>query len=126
MIPLQFQSFSQPSHTRPDLLAHSPTRERQVSPRVERRHHHHHTPVEMWSDQQVAGWLQNIGLLKYSRAFLNSGISGEILLNVDSALLKQLGVVSKTDRDRIKEKVREIRKQYEREYREDRKKRHRK
>ena len=88
-----------------------------MSPRVERRHHHHHTPVEMWSDQQVAGWLQNIGLLKYSRAFLNSGISGEILLNVDSALLKQLGVVSKTDRDRIKEKVREIRKQYEREYR---------
>ena len=99
-------------------MAHSPTKERNYSPRVERRphHHHHHTPVELWSAQHVAGWLSNIGMEKYSRAFLKSGITGEILLSVDSSLLKQLGVVSKTDRDNIKDKVREIRKQYEREY----------
>ena len=51
-----------------------------------------------------------------------SGISGQVLVSVDSALLKQLGVVSKTDRDRIREKVKEVRKQIEREYRDERKK----
>ena len=63
---------------------------------------------------------------KYSRAFLKSGITGEILLSVDSPLLKQLGVVSKTDRDNIKDKVREIRKQYEREYKDTHRKKKRK
>ena len=51
-----------------------------------------------------------------------SGISGQVLVSVDSDLLKQLGVVSKTDRDRIREKVKEVRKQIEREYRDERKK----
>ena len=63
---------------------------------------------------------------KYSQAFMASGISGQVLVSVDSALLKQLGVVSKTDRDRIREKVKEVRKQIEREYRDERKKKRRK
>ena len=117
VIPLQFESFSQPSGVRPDLLAHSPGVERQHQP---------HTPVELWSAAHVAGWLQHIGMQQYSQAFLSSGVSGQVLLSVDSALLKQLGVVAKTDRDRIREKVKEVRKQIEREHREERRKRRRK
>ena len=125
VIPLQFESFSQPSGVRPDLLAHSPTQERH-SPRVERRQHQPHTPVDLWSAAHVAGWLQHIGMQQYSQAFLSSGVSGQVLLSVDSALLKQLGVVAKTDRDRIREKVKEVRKQIEREHREERGKSRRK
>ena len=125
VIPLQFESFSHPSPVRPDLLAHSPTQERH-SPRLERRQQQPHTPVELWSANHVAGWLQHIGMQKYSQAFMASGISGQVLVSVDSALLKQLGVVSKSERDRIREKVKEVRKQIEREYRDERKKNRRK
>jgi len=124
VIPLEFGSSPHTSRSRPDLLSRSPTQERQ-SPRVERKQQQSLTPVVMWSAHQVAGWLQHIGMQKYSQAFLDSAISGEIILDIDSALLKQLGVVSKTDRDRIKEKVKDLRKLSEKGRKDDRKQRRR-
>ena len=42
-------------------------------------------------------------------------MSGEQLVQLDSSLLKQLGVASKTDRDRLKERIKELRKNYDKE-----------
>ena len=50
--------------------------------------------------------------------FLDSNVTGEILLNLDSTQLKQLGVVSKNDREKIKEKIKELKKQNEKEKKE--------
>ena len=117
MIPLDFKFFSPQSNSRPDLLAHSPV---QDSPQQSL------PPVERWSVQRVAAWLQMIGMQRYSRAFLESGVSGEILLEADSSVLKQLGVLSKSDRDRIKDKLRELRKHVSREQRDEKRRRRRK
>ena len=58
--------------------------------------------------------------------FLDSNVTGEILLNLDSTQLKQLGVVSKNDREKIKEKIKELRKQNEKEKKEVEKERKKK
>ena len=58
--------------------------------------------------------------------FLDSEVTGEILLNLDSTQLKQLGVVSKNDREKIKEKIKELRKQNEKEKKEVEKERKKK
>lgn len=62
----------------------------------------------------------------YIPRFLDSSVSGETLLNLDSAQLKQLGVVSKNDREKIKEKIKDLRKQNEKEKKEMEKERKKK
>jgi hypothetical protein len=42
-------------------------------------------------------------------------VGGELLLQLDSAMLKQLGVSSKADRERIKDRIKELRKSYDKE-----------
>ena len=54
----------------------------------------------------------------YIPRFLDSAVTGESLLNLDSALLKQLGVLSKNDREKLKEKIKELKKQNDREKKE--------
>ena len=46
----------------------------------------------------------------YIPIFLDRSISGDSLLQVDSSFLKQIGVMSKADRDKIKDKLKELRK----------------
>ena len=54
----------------------------------------------------------------YIPRFLDSSVDGEILLTLDSTLLKQLGVINKSDRDKIKDKLKELKKQNEKEKKE--------
>ena len=51
----------------------------------------------------------------YIPRFLDSSVDGEQLLTLDSTLLKQLGVINKSDRDKIKDKLKELKKQNDRE-----------
>ena len=45
-------------------------------------------------------------------------MDGEQLLTLDSTLLKQLGVINKSDRDKIKDKLKELKKQNDKEKKE--------
>jgi mRNA-degrading endonuclease RelE of RelBE toxin-antitoxin system len=47
--------------------------------------------------------------------FTKNNISGDHLLAIDSHTLKQLGVISKQDREKIKEKIKELKKGSEKE-----------
>jgi len=80
----------------------------------------------MWAKEQVGNWLLALNMEMYIPRFLDSNVTGEILLNLDSTTLKQLGVVSKNDREKIKEKIKELRKQNEKEKKEVEKERKKK
>ena len=67
---------------------------------------------------QVANWLLALSMEMYIPRFLDSSVDGEILLTLDSTLLKQLGVINKSDRDKIKDKLKELKKQNEKEKKE--------
>merc|ERR1711874_630663 len=73
--------------------------------------HRTNNPVEMWAKEQVGNWLLALNMEMYIPRFLDSEVTGEILLNLDSTQLKQLGVVSKNDREKIKEKIKEVEKE---------------
>ena len=75
---------------------------------------------------QVGNWLLALSMEMYIPRFLDSSVHGETLLNLDSTQLKQLGVVNKNDRDKIKEKIKELKKQNEKEKREIEKERKKK
>ena len=64
---------------------------------------------------QVANWLLALSMEMYIPRFLDSGVDGEVLLSLDSTLLKQLGVINKSDREKIKDKLKELKKQNEKE-----------
>ena len=67
---------------------------------------------------QVANWLLALSMEMYIPRFLDSAVDGEVLLTLDSTLLKQLGVINKSDRDKIKDKLKELKKQNEKEKKE--------
>jgi len=95
-------------------------------PSASTAHHWTNNPVEMWAKEQVGNWLLALNMEMYIPRFLDSNVTGEILLNLDSTQLKQLGVVSKNDREKIKEKIKELRKQNEKEKKEVEKERKKK
>lgn len=66
-------------------------------------------PVHQWSAMQVGQWLLALGLEQYIPKFIESDVTGQILLQVDSARLKVLGVVNSNDRSLIKKKIKEMR-----------------
>ena len=51
----------------------------------------------------------------YIISFTKNSISGDSLFSLDSNTLKQLGVASKQDREKIKEKIKELKKFSEKE-----------
>ena len=108
VIPPQFMSSS----------SLSSTGHRSLSPDRPSSHHWTNSPVEQWAKEQVGNWLLALNMEMYIPRFLDSSVTGENLLNLDSAQLKQLGVVSKNDREKIKEKIKELRKQNEKEKKE--------
>lgn len=75
------------------------------------------TPVHEWTSEQVGLWLRSLGYDHHVPQFLDSDITGQILLQIDSARLKALGVLSSTERNAIKKKVKEMRAQLEKERR---------
>ena len=75
---------------------------------------------------QVGNWLLALSMEMYIPRFIDSSVHGEVLLNLDSTQLKQLGVVNKNDRDKIKEKIKELKKQNDKEKKEIEKERKKK
>ncbi len=59
----------------------------------------------------------------YITLFMNNTISGETLLNLDGAGLKELGIKNKEDREKIKKKIKELKAHNDREKREAEKER---
>ena len=114
MIPPQFMSSSSLSSSFTVSAQRSLSPERPSST----AHHWTNNPVEQWAKEQVGNWLLALNMEMYIPRFLDSQVSGETLLGLDSTQLKQLGVVSKNDREKIKEKIKELRKQNEKEKRE--------
>jgi len=78
-----------------------------------------HTPYNAYRCFcQVANWLLALSMEMYIPRFLDSNVDGEVLLTLDSTLLKQLGVINKSDRDKIKDKLKELKKQNDKEKKE--------
>ena len=74
----------------------------------------------------MANWLLALSMEMYIPRFLDSSVDGEVLLTLDSTLLKQLGVINKNDRDKIKDKLKELKKQNDKEKKELEKERRKK
>ncbi|XP_077502201.1 uncharacterized protein LOC144113154 isoform X2 [Amblyomma americanum] len=80
-----------------------------------RPHHWQSGPVDRWSVSQVGQWLVVLGLEAHVATFAAQCIGGETLLQLDSARLKELGVVSTSDRSLLKKKIKELRSQLDKE-----------
>jgi len=122
VIPPEFRGSYQPQHPR----SFSPDQERFSNLGERKSHNWTNNPVEMWSKEQVGNWLLALSMEMYIPRFIDSSVHGEALLNLDSTQLKQLGVVNKNDRDKIKEKIKELKKQNDKEKKEIEKERKKK
>jgi len=122
VIPPEFRGSYQPQHPR----SFSPDQERFSNLGDRKSHNWTNNPVEMWSKEQVGNWLLALSMEMYIPRFIDSSVHGEALLNLDSTQLKQLGVVNKNDRDKIKEKIKELKKQNDKEKKEIEKERKKK
>ncbi|XP_054717292.1 uncharacterized protein LOC129226688 [Uloborus diversus] len=82
-----------------------------ASPMSEEKQFQSHlsSPVHEWTTEQVALWLQSLGFDHHVPQFLESDITGQILLQIDSSRLKVLGVLSSAERSIIKKRVKEMR-----------------
>ncbi|EEC11464.1 hypothetical protein IscW_ISCW009137 [Ixodes scapularis] len=80
-----------------------------------RPHHWQSGPVDRWSVSQVGQWLVVLGLEAHVPSFASHGIHGDALLQLDSARLKELGVVGTSDRSLLKKKIKELRSQLDKE-----------
>ena len=54
----------------------------------------------------------------YISLFMNDALTGEMLLNLDNSGLKDLGVKSKEDREKIRKKIKELKSHNDREKKE--------
>lgn len=122
VIPPEFRGSYHP----PQPRSFSPEQDKFPSMGDRKSHNWTNNPVEMWSKEQVGNWLLALSMEMYIPRFIDSSIHGEALLNLDSTQLKQLGVVNKNDRDKIKEKIKELKKQNEKEKKEIEKERKKK
>ena len=52
----------------------------------------------LWNEQSVAVYLKEKGFAKYSQAFIDNHITGDVLLELDYATLKDIGMVHVGDR----------------------------
>lgn len=74
-----------------------------------------HTPlVTSWDKQKVAEWLRTLKCSEYIPVFEQNEICGEVLLEIDQKLLKDMGVVKVGDRVRINVAIKDLRSQHRR------------
>lgn len=73
-------------------------------------------PVPEWSKDQVCQWLMGLGLEKHMPKFLEHGVEGGALLQLDSRDFKILGV-SGDDKTKLKRKLKDLKTHIERERR---------
>lgn len=72
-------------------------------------------PVSEWTTTQVSTWLLALGLDQYISKFEDRNVNGQSLMNLDSTVLKGLGVLNSNDRNLLKKKIRELRVEMEKE-----------
>ncbi|KAK7945781.1 hypothetical protein WMY93_001509 [Mugilogobius chulae] len=77
-------------------------------------------PVTEWSSQQVCLWLVAMNMDQYAAEFSARGVDGTQLLNMDVDKLKALGVCNQNDRSCLKKRLKDMRKQEEKEQRDKR------
>ena len=75
----------------------------------------HEKPVYEWTTSQVSTWLLALGLDQYISKFEDRNVNGQSLINLDSTVLKGLGVLNSQDRNLLKKKIRELRVEMEKE-----------
>lgn len=75
----------------------------------------HDKPVYEWTTTQVSTWLLALGLDQYISKFEDRNVNGQSLVNLDSTVLKGLGVLNSNDRNLLKKKIRELRTEMEKE-----------
>lgn len=75
----------------------------------------HDKPVSEWTTNQVSTWLLALGLDQYISKFEDRNVNGQSLINLDSTVLKGLGVLNSNDRNLLKKKIRELRVEMEKE-----------
>lgn len=75
----------------------------------------HDKPVSEWTTTQVSTWLLALGLDQYISKFEDRNVNGSSLINLDSTVLKGLGVLNSNDRNLLKKKIRELRVEMEKE-----------
>lgn len=71
--------------------------------------------VSEWTTTQVSTWLLALGLDQYISKFEDRNVNGQSLINLDSTVLKGLGVLNSNDRNLLKKKIRELRVEMEKE-----------
>lgn len=71
--------------------------------------------VSEWTTTQVSTWLLALGLDQYISKFEDRNVNGQSLVNLDSTVLKGLGVLNSNDRNLLKKKIRELRAEMEKE-----------
>ncbi|KAG4304313.1 hypothetical protein PORY_002288 [Pneumocystis oryctolagi] len=57
--------------------------------------------VKLWNEERVGEWLKMNDFGEYVSVFYNNNINGDILLDCDSTLLKELGIFKLSDRIRL-------------------------
>ncbi|KAM0791161.1 hypothetical protein ACM66B_005645 [Microbotryomycetes sp. NB124-2] len=65
--------------------------------------------VKMWDDDRVGRWLAQIGAGQHQDTFKRNDIRGHVLLDVDQAALKEMGVRSVGDRVKITVAIKALR-----------------
>lgn len=65
--------------------------------------------VRQWTDQHVALWLQSCKCSNQAEVFADNDIRGDVVLDLDHATLKEMGIVSVGDRARIVNAVKQLR-----------------
>ncbi|KAL1918387.1 uncharacterized protein VTP21DRAFT_3047 [Calcarisporiella thermophila] len=67
--------------------------------------------VRNWTEEQVAQWLRERGFGTRDRDFIENGVTGKVLLDVDYTFLKQLEIPTVGERVRILTAVRSLRRE---------------
>ncbi|XP_022079311.1 uncharacterized protein LOC110973105 isoform X2 [Acanthaster planci] len=72
-------------------------------------------PITEWNTTHVSQWLMGNSLDEYITEFTANNITGPVLLTLDAAKLKTLGVTSSSDRSLFKKKIKDMKAQVEKE-----------
>ncbi|XP_037040441.1 uncharacterized protein LOC119077363 isoform X3 [Bradysia coprophila] len=87
-----------------------------------RSHNWQNGPVQEWSKEQVCQWLLALGLEAHMPKFIEHGVEGGALLQLDSRDLKILGVTG-DDKSKFKRKLKDLKNIIEKEKRQQEKER---
>lgn len=109
-----------PSLTPSTTAAVAPTNEEKFEPVADiqvpfQTNEWHDKLVSEWTTTQVSTWLLALGLDQYISKFEDRNVNGQSLINLDSTVLKGLGVLNSADRNLLKKKIRELRVEMEKE-----------